>query len=56
MGTEMREAWIPPGMVPAVTLSDGPPEASGFEASRERFRAEAAAVDAGAMKTCPLRR
>ncbi len=53
MSTEMRKSWLPPGMVPGATLSNGPPEASGFEASWERFRAEAAAVDAGAVKTFP---
>jgi hypothetical protein len=53
MGNEMRKSWLPAELTPGVTLSNGPPEVSGFEASWERFRAEAEAVDAGEVKTFP---
>jgi hypothetical protein len=51
MGTEARKSWLPTGVVSGVTPSIAPAEAVGVEAAWERFRTEAAAVDARDVKT-----
>lgn len=51
MSNEAHKSWNPPGMVPAATLSTGPMEPVGFEASWELHRAEAERLDARDVKT-----
>lgn len=51
MGTETRKSWLPAGVLVNATPSLAPAEAVGVEAAWERFRHEAAAVDAGDVKT-----
>jgi hypothetical protein len=51
MSTEARKSWLPVGVVANITPSLAPAEAVGVEAAWERFRHEAAAVDARDVKT-----